>query len=117
MNQLFLSISPPLVGGLNGTMRLRSIDAREVNRLLNDTGRKVISLIAYLATVDVLNTIGGISSLRTYNKERESVDMLMRDGDAWLQVRLLPGRSKKSQESIGVYDFEFTLCEYQEATK
>lgn len=114
MSQLFLAVNPPRVGGMNGTINVSQIDARRVSELLNDRSRKIVSLISFQSTCDVLAVIGSKTGIHRYNKDKDVINQGMNDGDAWLTVMLKPTSKWRDNASLGAFDFDFALCEFSQ---
>lgn len=117
MTRLFLAVNPPRVGGLDGIIRVSTIGLERVSELLRDRNRTIVSLISFQSTCDVLAVVGSKTGIHRYNKDRDAgVDQLMRDGDAWLSVLVKPASRSRASDSLGVFDFDFTLCEFSTET-
>lgn len=110
---LFLSTLGPRVTGLRGTLAIETIDVERVAALFARRYQEV-SLITFQSTCDVLAVLAGRPGIHRHNKDRDNPDLTMRNGDLWLQVSIRDDRRNKNQNALGAFDFNYTLCVFQE---
>ncbi len=109
---LYVSNLSPRIVGLNGTLQIRCITAEKAGKLIYQHRATYKSLVTFEATCDVLATIAGLEHFHR-QRDLKSVDLTIRDSDLYLIVSIKEAAKAKSNRSLGVFDFDYTLCEFR----
>jgi hypothetical protein len=115
LNRLILTIQPPRLGGLEGTLTLRTLSLDQVATLVSGAARakRIDSQLTYHSTCDMLAALAGLSGIHRYDKERDRKSLDLQPGDEVLICTLKDTARRKAQEALGAVDFTFTLCTFQ----